>query len=400
MTTLHMGSKTWILLNSNRVVKEIIAKKSSMTHDRPEMPIASGLVSHGNRLALLQTRWLMEARHMTSQIVGEAALKTYGEWQEIESVQLLALYLFQPRHWYDHHYRYFASAFYRIVFGAPLPEYSQELRDLRRITSEFLRLIGASVVDFFPRLDDLPAILQPWRKYYADIGQNHYECFCAWWQPVKKAIAAGTAPPSFTRDVLLHPDSKYTGSDEQAMYLATSLLSAGSDNPRMVMNCFVMSTLSCAEAFQRARAEIDHVCNDNSMRLPTVDDMEVMPYFCALMKEVLRWRPVVPLVPPHELAHDLEFEGYTFPAGTNFVINGIAVSRDFEEPEEFRPERWLDGKEVSITHGLWQFGGGRRQCIGYKLAQRGLFVALARLVYCFDFTAVCPFACACSRLLT
>lgn len=118
--------------------------------------------------------------------------------------------------------------------------------------------------------------------------------------------------------------------------------------------------------------------------------MPCLPYISALIKELLRWRPVVPLIPQHQLTQDLEFEGYHFPRGTDFVINSIAVCAEVEEPGDFRPERWLDGheNEGNITHGLWQFGGGRRICVGYKVAHQALFVAIARLSYCFDFEAV------------
>ena len=41
-----------------------------------------------------------------------------------------------------------------------------------------------------------------------------------------------------------------------------------------------------------------------------------------------------------------------------------------------------------MTEGLWQFGGGRRVFVGYRVAQMELFVAVARLVAGFDFMAV------------
>lgn len=100
-------------------------------------------------------------------------------------------------------------------------------------------------------------------------------------------------------------------------------------------------------------------------RLPGLRDTEKMPYLCATVKEVLRWRPVVPLIPQHQLTEDMDFEGYNFPAGTDFVINSIAVCEEFHDPQKFNLERWLDGNERSITHGLWQLGGGRRVCVGY-----------------------------------
>ena len=41
-----------------------------------------------------------------------------------------------------------------------------------------------------------------------------------------------------------------------------------------------------------------------------------------------------------------------------------------------------------MTEGLWQFGGGRRVFVGYRVAQMELFVAVARLVAGFDIMAV------------
>lgn len=175
------------------------------------------------------------------------------------------------------------------------------------------------------------------------------------------------------------------------MYLAMSVVSAGSDSTRMTLNVFVMAALCYPEALGRARKEIDRVCGDNAERLPDLHDLGRMSYVCALIIEVLRWRPVVPLVPQHQLTRDLRFEGYHFPAGTEFVINSIPVCNNFEASEQFMPERWLDGQEGNITNGLWQFGGGRRICVGYKLAQTQLLVAFARLAYCFDYSAVSSF---------
>lgn len=64
-----------------------------------------------------------------------------------------------------------------------------------------------------------------------------------------------------------------------------------------------------------------------------------------------------------------------------------------EDPEAFRPERWIDekGGEASVTEGLWQFGGGRRVCVDYRVVQMELFVVVARLVAGFDFVANDPY---------
>jgi cytochrome P450 len=116
--------------------------------------------------------------------------------------------------------------------------------------------------------------------------------------------------------------------------------------------------------------------------------MDRMPYLCAFIKDVLRWRPTVPLIPPHELTEDLEYEGNTFRKGTLFLVNNTAVSYDHQDPDKFYPERWLDGNESNVMHGLFAFGGGRRVCIGYRIEQQVLFTALSRLIFSFDYTPV------------
>lgn len=277
---------------------------------------------------------------------------------------------------------------HRIVLGDGLVKRTEELVELQRVTIQFLKMIGESSIEFFPLVTKIPALLQPWRRGMEKIGREHRDVFETWWRPVKRMIEKGTAPPSFVRDALLHADFKYRGDDEQAMYLALSAISAGSDNTRMILNTLIMAALCNPEAIQKARDEADAICGGKAERLPLISDIDAMPYTCALVKEVLRWRPIVPVVPPHQLTQDLEFEGYHFPKGTEFLINSIPVCNAVDKPETFMPERWLDGNESSIGAGLWIFGGGRRICVGYKLAQTQLFIAFSRLAYCFDYAAV------------
>ena len=172
-----------------------------------------------------------------------SAVKAYGEWQELESVQLSAAYIYRPHHWYSHHYRYSVSTIHRIILGERLLKSTRDLNELRLVTVEFLRYINGNVIDFLPQSASLLGSLPLWMRQYRKIGQTYYDAFRDWWKPVKQAIEKGTAQPSFVRDVLMNEDTKSTGTDEEAMYLATSILSAGSDNLRMGMSCFVMSAL-------------------------------------------------------------------------------------------------------------------------------------------------------------
>lgn len=389
MTTLHLGSKTWILLNSHRVVTEIIAKRGLVTNGRSPMPVSSGIVSrHGRSLLLPPDGWT-ERRRVMHHLLNGTALKQYGEWQETESTLMMAQYLLQPHLWYRHHYSYANSVVHRIALGERVRMSSQDLKDLQDVVTTFVGSIGSSMVDWFPELDRLPRQLHFWRPYWSNIDRWNHSVYRKWWDPVRNRIEDGSAPPSFVRDVLLHPDSAFRGSDQDAMYVAMQLIEAGSDTTREVLNTFIMASIRYPETFRNLRAEVDKLCDkDGLLRLPVLNDMEHLPYACASIKELLRWRPIFPLTPDHCLTQDLEFEGYIFPKGTGFVINGIAISDECDDSNLYRPERFIDGYQMDVAHGVWQFGGGRRICVGYRLAQRGLLINIARLALAFDFAAV------------
>ncbi|KAM0507798.1 hypothetical protein ACHAQF_003637 [Verticillium nonalfalfae] len=385
MVTLHMGSRTWVVLNSDRVVSELIAKRGKITNERPHMPVASDLVSNGKRTVIRREEEWREGRRVMHQLLSGSNLKVYAGMQELESVDMLRRYLREPDTWFAHNYRYATSVLYRVVMGYPLNKTRAQLDDYQRVTIEFVTAINRSYVDFFPAFSRLPAVLQPWRRAWARMGAFHRGVFQAWWDPIRRAVDEGAAPPSFVRDVLLHPDVRFAGDDEEAMYLATSVMAAGGDNTRMTINVFVMAMATRPEAQARAREEIDGVCtNGAALRLPQMADLPAMPYVSAMIKEVLRWRPTVPIVPPHQLTEDLAFDGYFIPAGTCFLINSIGLSREFDDAHEFRPERWMDGAGAGTIPNFWGFGGGRRICVGWKVAEQALFVAFSRLLYCFE----------------
>ncbi len=84
----------------------------------------------------------------------------------------------------------------------------------------------------------------------------------------------------------------------------------------------------------------------------------------AVVKESMRLHPVIPMVVRH-LMRPATIGGRELPAGTNIgpsIIISHAREDNFEEPEQFRPERFLDGTPAPNT---WiPFGGGVRRCIG------------------------------------
>ena len=391
MTTTHLGSKLWVVLNSNRLATEIYAKKGSLTNGRPHYPIVSDLISQGKRSVLLPVSGWTERRRVMHQLLSGTAMTRYMEYQDEESVILLNHYVDQPSLWYQHNHRYANSVIHRITFGERPLENDIKIKDVT--IAQFQFLMNAPPFNFwdnFPELSKLPRFMQYWRGRYHAMGQFTHKAYHAYWSPIKEKIAAGTAPPSFAKDVILG-EGKFSGSDTDKMFLAMQITEAGSDTTRLAMNMFILAAVTHRDKFLKARAELDALCGDNGERLPVFGDEDSTPYIHACIKEIFRWRRIFIWTPEHELTQDMAFEGYFFPKGTNFVINHTNITTNpelVEDPEKFMPERWLDGNEQDMLNGIWQFGAGRRVCVGYRLAQRSLFINIARMVYCFDFKAV------------
>lgn len=100
MTTLSMGTKTWVLLNNSRVVKEIMAKRAAITHERPSFPIAGALVSRNNkRLFLQKTETWKHGRRILHRVLLGPAAKSHGEIIEEASLGLLRACLDHPEAW-------------------------------------------------------------------------------------------------------------------------------------------------------------------------------------------------------------------------------------------------------------------------------------------------------------
>lgn len=67
------------------------------------------------------------------------------------------------------------------------------------------------------------------------------------------------------------------------------------------------------DVVKRAQTELDAVVGRD--RLPNYDDHDSLPYIEAIVREVLRWRPVLPLSPPHSTTGDDIYKGYFIPKG-------------------------------------------------------------------------------------
>jgi cytochrome P450 family 135 len=113
-------------------------------------------------------------------------------------------------------------------------------------------------------------------------------------------------------------------------------------------------------------------------------------YLDATIKETLRIRPVITET-ARRLSQEIELGGYRIPAGAMVMPSIVAIHfREdiYEDPDEFRPERFLQGAPESFA---WiPFGGGVRRCIGASFAQFEMRVIIRAILERTELRAADP----------
>ncbi|KAG0531065.1 hypothetical protein BDA96_05G241900 [Sorghum bicolor] len=143
---------------------------------------------------------------------------------------------------------------------------------------------------------------------------------------------------------------------------------------------------------QRAQSEVRRVLQGKTRVAEADIQGRRLPYLQAVIRETLRLHPPLPLILPRSCAEPITIMGHDVPAGTTVFVNAWAIGRDdrwWPDAGEFKPERF-DGEGdgmVDFSGGDFRFlpgGGGRRMCPGLTFGMANIEMALASLLYHFD----------------
>ncbi|XP_076626534.1 cytochrome P450 family protein sad isoform X1 [Colletes latitarsis] len=119
------------------------------------------------------------------------------------------------------------------------------------------------------------------------------------------------------------------------------------------------------------------------------------PLLKSIIKESLRLYPIAPFISRY-LPEDSVIGNYFVPKGELLVLSIYSSGRDtanFSRPNEFLPERWIRTEKgtyqgVLNPHASLPFAFGARSCIGRKLAETQISLALTELVKSFKIECV------------
>ncbi|KAG5537010.1 hypothetical protein RHGRI_024448 [Rhododendron griersonianum] len=166
---------------------------------------------------------------------------------------------------------------------------------------------------------------------------------------------------------------------------------AGTDTTSTFLEWAMSELLRNPRVMIKVQDEVREILSLTGKAEIAEDDLEHMQYLKAVIKEALRLHPSVPLLVPHEAREDIRVMGYDITAGTMVITNAWAIGRDpstWDEPDEFRPERFLNCPIDFRGHDfqLIPFGAGRRGCPGISFATVIGELVFANLLHKFNWS--------------
>ncbi|KAJ9672360.1 hypothetical protein PVL29_025827 [Vitis rotundifolia] len=165
------------------------------------------------------------------------------------------------------------------------------------------------------------------------------------------------------------------------------LFVAGSETSSTAVEWAMAEMLRNPGVMAKAQAEVRDIFSRKGHADETV--VRELKYLKLVIKETLRLHPPVPLLIPRESRERCAINGYEIPVKTRVIINAWAIARDpkyWSDAESFNPERFLDSSiDYQGTNFEYiPFGAGRRMCPGILFGMANVELALAQLLYHFD----------------
>jgi len=183
--------------------------------------------------------------------------------------------------------------------------------------------------------------------------------------------------------MLLMAQDEETGlgmTDEQVYHEVIALFAAGHETTANTITWTLLLLAQNPEILQNLREEIDTVLGN---RRATMDDLRHLPYTEMVIKESMRLYPTAWGI-TRQTIEPVEVGGHQLKKNALVMVAPWTLHRDerwWDNPEEFRPERFSPENEANIVkYSYIPFGGGPRVCIGNAFAMMEAQLVLATIL--------------------
>ncbi|KAI5603197.1 hypothetical protein BDE02_01G204500 [Populus trichocarpa] len=189
-------------------------------------------------------------------------------------------------------------------------------------------------------------------------------------------------------DVLLNlqDDGNFKVKTDSIKSIILEMFIGGSETSSTILEWTLAELMKNPSVMDKAQKEVRQVLGN----IENVDESSIgnLNFLKLIIKETLRFHPPGPFI-PRVCVNSCEVHGYAIEANSKVMVSAWAIGRDpnyWIEPEKFHPERFLDSSVdyKGANFEFIPFGSGRRICPGMTFGLANVELALAQLLYHFD----------------
>ncbi|KAJ9646091.1 hypothetical protein H2204_000753 [Knufia peltigerae] len=386
---IQLGNIPVLVVNSAAAAKAIFNQHSHATSSRPEFYTFHKIISDTAGTTLGTSPWsesLKRRRKAVATAVNRPAVASYVPHLDRETRVFLseALHVghsgktgIDPMPLF---LRMNMSIGLTLHWGARMESQNELFREIVKVedTISNFRSTTGNLQDYIPLLR-----LNPWNTQSAQAKdmktrRDKYMQFLD--GDLDERIAKGIHKSCIRANVLVDEEAKLNNLELSSLNL--TLLAAGLDTMNSAVAWGIGILAERQDIQKKALAAIRETYPANNPLCDASDDQSCS-YLVAVIKEILRYYSVTRLSLPRCTIQDFVYDNKVIPKGTVIFLNVWACNMDpdlWEDPEVFRPERWLERPDAPI----FTFGTGGRMCIGMQLAYRELYILFLRVLNSFN----------------
>ncbi|KAK7682349.1 hypothetical protein QCA50_014554 [Cerrena zonata] len=383
-----------VVLNSYDDAVDMLEKRSSIYSDRPALVTARN-ISFGRTAALVHYGdTVREYRRLMGKMIGtKQAVQRFHGLIEGETQKFIRGLLDEPNRLHDLLRRTSGAIILMMTYGYSVEgdnDYFVNVVDKAIANFSLATSPGTFMMDIIPSLRFLPKWFPGMKRYWDTVATWNRETLRMIDEPydfVKQQMQEGVAGPSYVSK-LLESENVNEKDEESIKCTAASLYAGGGDTTVSANYSFFLAMTLHPSIQVKAQQEIDRVIGTD--RLPTLADRQDLSYIEAIVKEVFRWNPVLPIGFPHSVTQDDIYKDYFIPKGSMVLVNAWYLLHDpnvYSDPLDFNPDRFLGDTPERDPRSI-AFGFGRRICPGLNMADTAVFIACAQSLAVFNISKV------------
>ncbi|KAF9235264.1 cytochrome P450 [Melanogaster broomeanus] len=347
-----------IIINSEKVAKDLLEDRSSNYSDRPNVPTTALFGVDFNTVFLpYGDRWRLQSRFFHQSLKADCASR-FVPMQQSKAHELLRRLLESPELYIDHLFQYGSSVIMNGVYDYdPLPTNDHVVDIIAKalkmitvvLTPEVTVILGAfpiilSIPSWFPGMGikRKGALCREWAKEWVELPFEH----------ALQRMNDGSTAPSMVFDALRKAEQEEAAPEwlQALKEAAATAFGAGSETSSGVLTTFLLAMVLHPEIQEKAHAQLE----------------AVGPCRFVVSTDVINFTVV----------------------GATIITNLWSMAHDeskYSKPFEFIPERFLnpDGTLTSDDVLHIAFGFGRRICAGRHFADVTLWSAMSTILALF-----------------